>query len=443
MRVLVRSLVCTAAASLLTLPSVTPATASTFTPPSEPCIVGKTVEANGRSWTCVESNGVATWLDLGHTAPPLTTCAVGRVSQFNGYSWTCVLKNGQPIVVKTKPLRRPASVRYGHTSSRSRHTMDIAANVPLDDCRLTVSDPRLLKRTLASLSGRTARRTLDTSGLRAGVYTIQVSCRDRFISQSGDLLVRPNGSVLLRSDCLDAWHDSKYADIVPGYGRRLKPADVSTTMAECRRLAPRTLNEMDRESDEAFLRIGQIAEREVRRVSAERGIPICAAIGEVFHPVDALGRRSLAADPAAPASGPIAGYLADGFFPILYRQWRDSPFRLKNTAGCGSGNQGLRLYTTMWAMCPNTGSFSGFDLQEMYPAFDASLCPPSVAVGDRPSASVCIVWGDEIGNDVVGGVGKVFMANGELPNDSFDCQDRYLGLGTFVNVKDRAVPPLE
>lgn len=436
--------VCALTAALLTaIPVSTPAAAETFTPPSEPCVIGVTVEANDRAWACVDTDGTPTWLDLGHTKPPEKTCTVGSTSRFNGYLWTCTLKAGRPILVKTKPWVTPAALSYAHTANRSRQSLTISANLPLDGCRLTASDPRLLRGVKTTLAGRTTRRTLDTTGQHAGTYSVSVTCRDPRLNQSSDLVVRSNGSVLLRSDCLDAWHDTKYGDIVPGYGRRMAEAAVSGTTIECRKLKPLGFSEMERVSDEAFLRIGQIVEREVRRVSKERGLPICTAIGEVFHPVDALGRRSLTPDPNAPAAGPIAGYLPDGFFPILYRQWRDSPFRLKNTAGCGGGNQGLRLYTTTWAMCPGTGTFAGFDMSEMYPAFDPSLCPSSVAMGDRPSASVCIVWGDRIGNDVVGGVGKVFMAKGELPNDSLDCQDRFLHTSTFVNVTDRVMPTLE
>lgn len=416
--------------------------AESFPPPTVACVVGVTVEASGRSWACVDSAGTPTWVDLGHTKPPDRECAEGSLTRFNGYVWTCVVKNGAHIVVKTKPWLQPASIAYAHTASPTRSRMTITANLPMSQCRVTASNPALLRGQNARLSGRTSVRVLDTSGIRPGKYTLQVKCKDRHLDQSGDLLVQSGESVLLRSDCLDAWHDTKYADVVPGYGRRLKPDAVAGTVSACKRLAPVKPDEYETVSREAFLRVGQIAEREVRRLSSAQGIPICQAIAEAFKPVDALGRLA-----SGPGAGPIAGYLPDGFFPVLHRQWTDGPFRLKNVAACGqpagTSNQALRLYNTTWMGCPMPESnYFGFDAAETYPRFDPAKCPPNVSPGDRPSASVCIVWGDKIGNDVVGGIGKVFLAQGELSKDAFDCQDRALHTGTYVNVRDTVMPPL-
>jgi hypothetical protein len=411
-------------------------------PPTNPCPVGATAEADGHMWSCVETNGVPAWVDLGHTKPPLVSCTVGSEYRFNGYAWTCELKPGSPVLVKTKPWRQPATLTYSHTSKPSRSSLTISANVPLAGCRLAASDPRLLRDAHQSLTGRTARRTLDTAGLTAGVYKVTLACRDWRLNQTSDLLVRRDGSVVLRSDCLDAWHDDKYADIVPGYGRRLTPAAAAGTRSECRRLASPTLAEMNRVSAEMYDKVALIAEREVRRVSTLKGIPICQAIDEVFRPVDALGRRTTMS-PIGPGNGaPIAGYPTDSFFPVLNHQWTDGPFRLKNTAGCGSGNQALRLYNTTWIGCPGLGNYGNLDLYEMYPAFDSSKCPSSVPDGARPDASVCIVWGDQIGNDIVGGVGKVFSAQGALPNDALDCQDRFLHRGIYLSVTDPVLTAL-
>lgn len=420
-----------------------PSTAvESYPPPTVPCVVGVTVEASGRSWSCVDAAGTPTWVDLGHTKPPTRECTDGSVTRFNGYVWTCMVKDGAHIVVKTKPWRKPAEIAYAHTASPTRARMTISANVPMSGCRVTASNRALLRGQDARLSGRTSVRFIDTSGLAPGKYTLQVKCKDRLLDQSGDLMVQSGDSVLLRSDCLDAWHDTKYADVVPGYGRRMQPDAVAGTVSACRQLAPLKADEYETASREAYLRVAQIAEREVRRLSTERGIPICQAIDEAFKPVDALGRRA-----STPGAGPIAGYLPDGLFPVLYRQWTDGPFRLKNTAACGSAagssNQALRLYNTTWMGCPIPGStYVSFDQEETYPRFDAAKCPSAVSPGDRPSASVCIVWGDKIGNDVVGGIGRVFLAQGELTNDSFDCEDRALHTGTYVNVRDSFMPPL-
>jgi hypothetical protein len=358
--------------------------------------------------------------------------------------WKCVIEDGQRVLVKTKPWIRRADLSYAHTESPSRATVTITANVPLAGCRLVASDPRLLGVSGSKLSGRTARRTLDTSGTAPGVYSLKVTCPNSKLNQSGDLLVRRNGSALLRSDCMDAWHDTRYADVVPGYGRRMSPESVPGTKTECKQLAPLMYDEYQRVHKEAYLQVGRIAEREVRRVSVARGIPICEAIGEVFKTVDALGRLSQGSTVEPNTSGPAAGYRPDGFFPVLTRQWTDGPFRLHNIAGCGGGNQGLSLINAMWTLCdiPGMVQFGG-DINEMYPAFDPAKCPSSIDTAQLPNVSVCIVWGDGLGNDVIGGVGKVFSPEGQMVNGTYDCQKRLLHTGEYVYFSDKAVPPLD
>lgn len=426
-------------------PPVLPAAAVDTAPPTQPCVVGATVEENGRAWSCVDASGVATWVDLGHTRPALVEyCTAGTVERFDGYTWLCrVGTSGVPEFVKTRPWRQPTEFVFGRGAPPRRPTLTMSTTSGLTGCRLTASEPRLLRRARQPLQGRTARVALDTSGLDPRVVSVNLTCPDSRLNQYSDILIRSDATPLLRSDCLDAWHDDKYGEVVPGYGRRLSPAVATRTHAECRRLKPLTLAEMNRVSAEAFLRVGLIAEREVRRVSAERQIPICQAIADVFMPLDSLGRRVLMSPSGTTATGPIAGYAPGGFFPILTRQWTDGPFRLKNTAGCGSGNQALRLYNTTWMGCPALGDYGAFDPKETYPAFDASACPSAVAMGDRPDASVCIVWGERIGNDVVAGVGKVFSARGPLPNDALSCQDRFLRAGSLANIADIVMTPLD
>lgn len=54
---------------------------------------------------------------------------------------------------------------------------------------------------------------------------------------------------------------------------------------------------------------------------------------------------------------------------------------------------------------------------------------------------MCIVWGDRIGNDIVGGTGKVFLAATHDVNP-YDCQDRALKEGQFAKVDVDFMPPL-
>ena len=317
-------------------------------------------------------------------------------------------------------------------------------------CLLSASDQRLLRGQALRISGRTVQRTLNASGLRSGSYNVSVACNDLPNSSFSDLRIRPDGSMLLRSDCLDLWHDSKYADIVPGYGRRLEPAVATTTGAACRKLSPLTEDEYQRAGREAYLRIGQIVEREVRRVSAAEGIPICQAIGEVFKPVDTVGRRiPLTPSQIGSTVIPTAGYLSDGFFPALYREWTDGLFRMDGIADCSSGNQSLRLTAGTWARCGSGVEFS--DPHQMFPiyVFDRPECPTNLTRHDLNPASVCIVWGDRIGNNIPGGTGKVFAADatnasgtGARDTHTYDCEDRALRTGQFVNVDVHFQPTL-
>lgn len=450
------------------------ATVPTSPDPGRNCRdVWDTVVSDGRVAGCVEVSAmlplitqnltgspVMTWVDIGSSAPlGPTACTLGQVSRADGWTWRCVQRDGQRLLEKVKPWARPVDLVYSHTASRSRAALTVRSTAPLTGCRLTASDAQLLRGVQTSLSGRLARRTLDGSGLRSGIYTVGVACRDNRLSSVSDLRVLPDGSLLLRSDCLDAWHDGVYANVVPGYGRRLDAADAAAATTACRALAPLTADEYQRAGREAYLRIGQIAEREVRRVSASRGIPICEAISEVFKPVDTVGRRlPLPAGVADGITVPVAGYLPDGYFPVLYREWNGGPIRMDNVADCGSGNQSLRL-TVSQVTCPQgigVHFFTGTDADphQTYPlyVFDRTGCPASISHTQTPTASVCIVWGDRIGNDVVGGVGKVFAADaasasgtgaaGPQNSPTYDCQDRALRSGQFANVDVSFMPTL-
>lgn len=286
--------------------------------------------------------------------------------------------------------------------------------------------------------------------------TVRVMCPDRRMNASSDLLVRSSGSALLRSDCLDAWNDGKYGDVVPGYGRRMTTETATRTAAECGALAPLTVDEYQRAVRQACVKIGQIAEREVRRVSAIRGIPICQAMTEVFKPVDNSGTRvDPWPHPDLAVAVPIAGYLPDGYFPVLFRQWQEGPVRMDMLADCSSDLQSLRLVAGTWGQCDFAGmSLTLPDGHQMYPvhAFDRGGCPSSYPVNEVAQTAVCIVWGDRIGNNSIGGSGKVFAASGtqvsagEKNNSTtdlvYDCQDRALREGQFANVDVDFAPTL-
>ena len=90
----------------------------------------------------------------------------------------------------------------------------------------------------------------------------------------------------------------------------------------------------------------------------------------------------------------------------------------------------------------------------MYPvhAFDRGGCPSSYPVNEVSQTAVCIVWGDRIGNNTIGGTGKVFatagtqVSAGEKSNSTtdliYDCQDRALRTGQFANVDVDFAPTL-
>lgn len=397
------------------------------------------------------------WINSGFDNVPVASqCVPGRTTREDGWAWECVVKDGRHQLIKKNRWRQPVTFEYSHTASPTKSTVRLAANSSLTGCRLVASDPRLLVGQNPKLSGQSTRRTIDTAKVPAGKYTMKVSCGDRRLNTSTDLLVRSDRSALLRSDCLDAWHDAKFGDAVPGYGRRIVAADATRTTTECRALAPLTNDEYQRAGREAYLKIGQIAEREVRRVSVTRGIPICQAITEVFKPVSTAGHLVAPfPHPNLKAPVPIAGYRADGFFPTLHRQWQEGPVRMDAVADCTSGVQALRLVAGTWARCDIPGmSLVLPDGHQLYPvyAFDRSGCPNSYPVREVPQAAVCIVWGNDIGNNTVGGAGRVFataatqLSASEKPNFTtdlvYDCQDRAQRTGQFSDVDVTFMPTL-
>lgn len=398
------------------------------------------------------------WINSGFDNVPVASqCVPGRTTREDGWAWECVVKDGRHQLIKKNRWRQPVTFEYSHTALPTKSTVTLAANSSLAGCRLVASDPRLLVGQKPNLSGQSTRRTIDTAKVSPGKYTVRVSCRDRRMNASTDLLVRSNRSALLRSDCLDAWHDSKFGNSVPGYGRRMTSEAAAQTAGECTALAQLTFDEYQRIGREAYLKIGQIAEREVRRVSVSRGIPICQAITEVFKPASTAGHLVAPfPHPNLKAPVPIAGYRADGFFPILFRQWQEGPVRMDTLADCTSGVQALRLVAGTWARCDIPGmSLVLPDGHQLYPvyAFDREGCPSTYTVSEVTQTAVCIVWGDGIGNNTVGGTGRVFAtaatkaSAGEKPNFTtdlvYDCQDRALRTGQFRNVDVSFMPALK
>ena len=397
------------------------------------------------------------WVNMGFDdVPGPSECVPGREVREDGWAWRCEVKNDQHQLVKISRWRRPVQMEFAHTKSPGKSTIILSSNTSLTGCRLSASNSRLLAGQQAKLTGQSARRTLSTSSIPKGKVTIRVTCPDRRMNSSSDLLVRAKGSALLRSDCLDAWHDGKYGDVVPGYGRRMTTEMATRTTAECSALTPLTSDEYQRVGRQAYLKIGQIAEREVRRVSASRGIPICQAVTEVFKPVDNAGYRvDPWPHPNLEAPVPIAGYLPDGYFPVLFRQWQEGPVRMDMIADCSSGIQSMRLVAGTWGQCKLQGlSLTLPDGHQMYPVhtFDRGGCPSSYPVNEISQTAVCIVWGDRIGNNTIGGTGKVFATSGtqvsagEKTNSTtdliYDCQDRALREGQFANVGVDLAPTL-
>lgn len=388
------------------------------------------------------------------TKPGPSACEVGKVLREDGWQWRCVDKNGQRVLTKVKRWVRPPQISFQHTASPSRATVTFDGSVPLTGCRLSASDKRLIGGQNLNLSGTTATRTVNTASVPAGKYTLRVSCSGGKPGASADLLVRADKSTLLRSDCIDAWHDGTYADVVPGYGRRMTQSAAAEITTACGKLSPVTDDERARAGREAYLKIGQIAEREVRRVSAARGLPICEAVAEVFRPADTVGRLVKPYPiPGFDITVPVAGYHKDGYFPILNRQWTDGPVAMDNIVNCSSDNQSLLLFSGTWGTCPQHRM--GAEPHQMYPtyAFEVPDCPSSFRQQDRNPTRVCIVWGDGIGNNAVGGIGKVFAANasnvdggtiaGYGSTKAYDCQARALQKAQFTNVDVEFAPTLK
>lgn len=454
--------VLTALTALIPTSATLAAPAWTPTPPGDYCTQPSDyfVTAHGRFAACVDVTNASDWftqhvassgltiVDAGTAdAPGPLDCTPDRPFRADGWTWQCVAKNGQHTLLRLRPWERPAHITYGHTGTRSRSTMTITSTAPLERCRLSASDPRLLRGQSATVSGTSVRQTLSTSGVPAGKYTIRLKCPNVRLSTSSDVLVVGGGSAVLRSDCIDAWHDATYGDIVPGYGRRMDIPTAKITTVACRRLAPLTPDEYAAAGADAYLKIGQIAEREVRRVSASQGIPICQAITQVFKPVD-TGENAVEPWPLPylESPRPTAGYLTTGYFPVLYNEWTGSPVGMALLADCTKGIQALQLNAT-YVTCNSTGAAAGNsqDPHQTYPWYvfsDRSTCPSSIDRAALNPNLVCIVWGDGIGNNAVGGTGRVFLATSVHDVNPYDCQNRGLKQGQFSNVGVDFAPAL-
>lgn len=290
-----------------------------------------------------------------------------------------------------------------------------------------------------------ARPVLDTSAtwsvplrrLTPSLYNVTVTC-DNGTRKDAAFVIGRDRSITTRTDCLDAWHDRHYANTVPGYSEtRLDPARLASVEAVCQRLAPLTDQEKNADVQEYFNAVGLLIERQVRRVSTERGIPPCRAIYDIFKAVNVNGEPSMDANGVLRNNGPVAGYAADSYFPILYRQWTDGPFRMKIAVGCGGPEQSLWLIDQKW---------TGIGNPDAYPSTAGLQAPVSEADRWMSSASTCIFWGSQAGNDGVGGVGRVVDTGRwdhvSMPNDVRDCGPRALRAGMYKNVNDFVLAPL-
>lgn len=229
-----------------------------------------------------------------------------------------------------------------------------------------------------------------------------------------------------RARCATAWFEYQYADIAPGFPSTMSPRARKATYQQC--LAAARLpseNEKVRLTQKAYNTVAQIIEREVRRVSVEQGLPPCEALYPVLKPVDA-DRQSL-----TPTSNrDVEGYARDSFLPILRHNWWSGPFRLKWAVGCfAAPYANLWLTSDPW---PNASSHP-----DQYPSRAESKKNPWNRKPVESRVSTCISWGPGLGNDVVGGKGRIFgfeVTDENLPRDVRSCYPRAMGedgLGKF------------
>lgn len=375
------------------------------------------------------------------SAPPLTTCTLGTETTFNGQVWSCQSENGQLVLVSKG--RQPSRDTMRLTTSEgpglkpSVVNLVMTGNTEATSCTARHNAGRRTWRMTKSIVNGSASWSMPLRHLRPSVYNVIVTCNDGTRSDTS-FVVGSGGSLTTRMNCLDAWHDRHYANTVPGYtGTRLDPNQLASIEAVCQRMAPLTDQEKNADAQDYFNTVGQLVQRVVRRVSTERGIPPCQAVYEIFKAVNVNGELSMDSSGRMNNNGPVAGYAADSYFPILHRQWTDGPFRMKIAVGCGGPEQSLWLIDQKW---------TGIGNPDAYPPTAGLQAPASEAERWMSHASTCIVWGSAFGNDGVGGVGRVFATGNwdrvSMPNDVRDCGPRASGSGLYQHVADAVLTPL-
>ena len=203
-----------------------------------------------------------------------------------------------------------------------------------------------------------------------------------------------------KAQCEKAWYEWQYFSIAPGFPVTLPPRERNRLVKACRKVGRLPdQRAMLRLTQKAYNVTAQIVEREVRRVSIDRGITPCEAAHEVLKPVGAHGKPL-----GGEGGNDVEGYAADSFLPILKYNWYGGPFRLKWGTACLQGE-----VRSLWFISqPYTQPPGHPDRYPTDAEVEADPWSRSPVDGTDGSISTCIAWGPGLGNEGVGGAGLIF-----------------------------------
>lgn len=225
--------------------------------------------------------------------------------------------------------------------------------------------------------------------------------------------------------CEKAWYESQYYDLAPGFPTTLTAKQRKKLSKQCASagLLP-TYETQVTLTQKAYNITAQILEREIRRVSKEQGIRPCEAMNPVLKPVGSYGKPLL-----SPEGGrDVEGYAPDSFLPITRYNWYNGPFRLKWGQNCDGGPNVAA--GVLFMLSDGGGPYLDEEHADRYPTDAEVKKDPWHGTRVPGPMSVCIVWGPELGNNVVGGKALIMAFNWNrtnLPYDSSSCYPRALG----------------
>lgn len=343
------------------------------------CQVGESAQLLGLSWTCAKVGGATAFVAVG----------AGRGGGIPGAPGRC--SSGDWVQIGSQRLEcRRVGARTTWTGARRGATAAQA-------------DAWIQQRP-AAITGSC--KGTSWVQLTAG---IKVSCLYGKGKEAWSALSRPpastgSGSAPLKrpegankTTCLNAWWDREFATEIPQLARKQDAALTERIWAYCHVAYTTFMTKAERDAAYAqyFGQLGQLVADEVTRVSASTGMNPCQAVDAVLRPR------------YAPGFG-LIGWDAQGYLPILYKQWQNGPILGKlggSVDNCSNGKISVqfRRHYNATHEGPYYPARGTADATFPFSEFDMGI--------SKVDAATCLVWSPIFGNTSPGSAAKVIGYN--------------------------------